>query len=124
MARLDIYSSQSLFRSGYVLLICVGGSVCHGEGYPNHFGYFLACIVSQHRRVRVSRLISALVLAIYLISPQPARNTAHNSLLVQLSFIWPSLCLLSPIDCPRAPSQPKRIHPSTLKRENNESDGC
>lgn len=38
MAGLDIYSSQSLFRSGHVLLICVGRSVCHGEGYPNHFG--------------------------------------------------------------------------------------
>lgn len=38
MAGLDIYSSQSLFRSGHVLLICVGRSVCHAEGYPNHFG--------------------------------------------------------------------------------------
>lgn len=79
MVRLDIYSSQSLFRFGHVLLICVGGSVCHGEGYPNHFGRFLACPVSQHRYVLVSRLISALSLAIYLISPQAAQNAAHSS---------------------------------------------
>lgn len=54
-------------------------------------------------------------------------NNSTQPLLIQLSFIWPYLCLLPPIittDRPRAPSQRKRIHPTTLKREKIESDGC